>query len=292
MGKTIDYELVLSEAAGLPMVKINREKFLRAVLKNHFPQHMIDQAVEHNPAYAGISADQIKKIAKESINYEAAKVTAISFAAGLPGGLAMIGTIPADLIQYLAHILRILQKLAYLYGWEDFYLGESMDDETASLLTLFVGVMFGVNGAAQAINKIAAAAAQRAEKVIAQKALMKGTIYPIVKKTAQILGIRMTKEIFAKGVSKIIPVVGGFASGTLTLFTYKPMAKKLRKYLAELPCADASYYKSGPDDGELIDVEFDEEFVASTLGELDSELRSEEKELAELEKQYSQNCRQ
>ena len=289
MSKTVNYELVLKEAAGLPLVKIDRKKFLRTALKNHYPQNMIDQAVEHNPAYAGISAEQIKKIAKASINYEAAKVTALSFAAGIPGGLAMIGAIPADLTQYLAHILRILQKLAYLYGWEDFYLGEGIDDETANLLTLFVGVMFGINGAAQAINKIAASAAQRAEKAIAQKALTKGTIYPIVKKIAQILGIRMTKDIFAKGVSKIIPVIGGFASGTLTLFTYKPMAKKLRKYLEELPCADVGYYKRMPNNSELIDVEFDEDFVAHTLEALDYELKSEEKELAELEKRYSHN---
>ena len=30
-----------------------------------------------------------------------------------------MGTIPADLAQYFGHILRILQKLIYLYGWHD-----------------------------------------------------------------------------------------------------------------------------------------------------------------------------
>lgn len=200
----------------------------------------------------------------------------------------MIAAVPADFTQYFAHILRIVQKLAYLYGWEDFNLKEDMDDGTRYLLTLFVGVMFGVNGAAQAINKIAAVAAKKAEKVIAQKALMKGTIYPIVKKTAQILGVRMTKEIFARGVADIIPIVGGAAGGAMTFFSYRPMAKKLRKYLVGLPCAHAGYYKKASNDDRVIDVKFDEDFVAYTLKELDNELKSEEKELAELEKKSSQ----
>lgn len=41
----------------------------------------------------------------------------------------------------------------------------------------------------------------------------------------------MTKDIFAKGVSKIIPFTGGVASGELTYATYKPMAIKLKKHL-------------------------------------------------------------
>lgn len=293
MGKKNDFELILKKAAALPMVRIEREKFLRSALKNRFPPDKVDQAVEYNPAYAGISAKKINKIANACIDYESMKVSAISFAAGLPGGLITIGTIPADFVQYLGHIIRILQKLAYLYGWDDFCLkDENMDDETANMLILFVGVMFGVNGASQTITKISAAAAQRASKAIAQKALTKGTIYPIVKKVAQILGIKMTKEIFAKGVSKAIPVIGGFASGALTMASYKPMARKLKKYLAGLPCADLNFYENTPDASEPIDVDFNEEFVASVLNNLDSEMKVEEKELVELDKKYSASAGQ
>ena len=276
MIKTVDYELILSKAVELPMVRIDREEFLRSALKKYFPEHIVEQAVEHNPAYAGISTEQIKKIAKECINYETTKVSTISFVSGIPGGWAMLGTLPADITQYFGHIIRIVQKLVYLYGWEDFCSENGyMDDGTANILTLFIGIMFGVDGATQTITKISAAAAQKASKAIAQKALTKGTIYPIVKKTAQILGIRMTKEIFAKGVSKVIPLIGGTASGVLTFFTYKPMAKKLRKHLATLPCADVNYYKNGLDTNKPIDVEFDEKFVLQILEGLDREINSE-----------------
>ena len=114
------------------------------------------------------------------------KVSAISFVSGLPGGVAMFGTVPADLAQYSGHILRILQKLIYLYGWEELIPEDGkLDDETNNMLTLFVGVMFGANGAATTITKVSAGAAQQASKKLASKALTKGMIYPIVKKGMQ-----------------------------------------------------------------------------------------------------------
>lgn len=244
MSNDINFGLVLKEAAGLPMVRIDREAFLKTALSKHFDDATVNKAIAVNPAYAGITTAEIKKIANSCIDYETTKVTMLSAAAGIPGGLAMIGTVSADLAQYMGHILRIAQKLTYLYGWQELF-DESgqMDDGTANLLTLFVGVMFGVNGAAGAIVKISEAAAQKTAKALAQKALTKGMIHPIVKKVAPALGVKMTKDIFAKGVAKIIPIIGGVASGTVTYVTYKPMAKKLRDHLAGLRLADTTYYQ-------------------------------------------------
>lgn len=61
-----------------------------------------------------------------------------------------------------------------------------------------------------------------------------------MKKVAGYLGVQMTKQTFAKGVSKAVPIVGGAVSGGLTFATYRPMSAKLRDYLAGLPLADPS----------------------------------------------------
>ncbi len=240
----IKFETVLAESAKLPMVKIDRELFLRKELKDRYSKEIVDKAVEFNPAYAGISVGEINKIAKSCINAETTRVTALSAAAGIPGGFAMIGTVSADLAQYFGHILRILQELIYLYGWQDLSLdAKEMKEETKNLLTLFVGIMFGVNGAVKAVNKIAAQVAKQIAKKLPRKALMKGAIYPVVKKVATMLGVHMTKDVFARGVSKTVPVVGAVVSGGLTFVTYKPMAEKLRKYLASCEVADVEHYK-------------------------------------------------
>ena len=254
----IDFEAALVEVAKLPMVRIDREQFLRKELRNHYNKEVVDLAVSYNPAYAGIKNTDIDRIAKNCILAETRRVTIISAAAGVPGGVAMIGTVSADILQYFGHIIRILQELIYLYGWQDLNLNESeLDEETKNMLTLFIGIMFGISEAAKTVNRIAGAAANQMAKKLPQKALTKGTIYPIVKKISQILGVRMTKEIFANGVSKAVPVVGAIVSGGLTLFSFKAMAKRLKEYLSSLEIADVDFYKRACDE-EYSDVEFEE----------------------------------
>lgn len=221
-----------------------------------FDNDIVEKAIKTNPAQAGIGQKIIEHIAKSCIKYEATKVTALSTAAGIPGGYAMAATVPADLAQFFGHVIRILQKLVYLYGWQELFNDEeSYDDETSNQLTLFIGVMFGVNAAQAVIKKLSHAIAIKAEKTLVRKALTKGVIYPIVKKIAQAIGVKMTKEIFAKGVGKAVPIIGGVISGALTLATFVPMSKKLQKHLATLPTADSNYYKQHKDDV-IIDIDF------------------------------------
>jgi hypothetical protein len=56
-------------------------------------------------------------------------------------------------------------------------------------------------------------------------------LYPIAKQVARLVGARLTKEGFAKTAGKLIPIAGGFFSGTLTLLTFRPGARRLQKRL-------------------------------------------------------------
>lgn len=227
----------LSAAAALPGVRINREQFLRSALARHCAQEQIDQAVAQSPAAAGVPDTVIKRIANASINYETSKVSGLSAAAGIPGGLALLGTVPADLAQNLGHVLRVIQKQAYIYSWPDLFNGKDMDEETQNLLVLFVGVMSGANSAQVGVQKVANLLAQQAVQQLPRQALTRGVIYPIVKKVAFKLGVQMNKQIFAGGVAKAIPVAGAVLSGGLTLATFLPMSKRLQRHLASLEIA-------------------------------------------------------
>jgi hypothetical protein len=272
MGNNVDssagnFYMVIKSAMNLPGVQIKRNDFLRKELGSKFQPEIVELAIERNPAYAGISVIELKRIADGCIDFETNSATAFSFAAGIPGGIAMLGTVPADLAQYYARMIRMLQKLVYLYGWQEMYNSDGeFDDETLTQLTLFLGVMFGVGTANAAVTKIAQSAAVKIEKDLAQKALTKGAIYPIVKKIAQVLGVKMTKEVFAKGVGKVIPVLGGFVSGALTYATFKPMSWRLKDHLEKLPTADVNFYRDfenmaysndEPDFSDFEDYEFE-----------------------------------
>ncbi len=217
-------------------MRIDRAAYLRKSLQRYCTDEQIEHAIAASPALAGIPPEVIRDVANTSIKFETSKVTTISAATGIPGGWALLGTVPADMLQYTGHMLRIAQKLAYVYSWPDLFEGDSegLDEATESILTLFVGVMFGVNMAQSGVTKVSAMIAAQTARRLPQKALTKGAIYPIVKKVAGMLGVAMTKKTFASGVAKAIPVAGAVLSGGLTLATFLPMSKKLQRHLASL----------------------------------------------------------
>ncbi len=228
---------IIKRAASLKAVKINRERFLRSELKKHCPDIDMNLALEQSPSVAGVPARVIDEIAVETIDLETKKCASLSFLAGLPGGVALVGTVPADLAQYFAHVMRVEQKLAYLYGWQSFLDDEDeVDDQTVMNLVVLMGVMLEVGGAANAITKFASEIAQKGvQKTIQRQALTKTTFYPVLKSVLKVLGVQLTKESFAKTVSKVVPVVGGAISGGLTYASFKLGAEKLRRYLRSLP---------------------------------------------------------
>ncbi|WP_329329084.1 hypothetical protein [Streptomyces luteogriseus] len=248
------FSAVLLAAAKLPGVRIDREAYLRSALARHCSEDDLRRAIEESPAAAGIAVEVLDKAANDSIRFETGKVSALSAAAGVPGILALPVTVPADVAQYFGHMVRIAQKLAYLYSWPDLFSddGDDVDDATMGVLTLFFGVMFGTQSANAAVGKIAGMMSEQVAKKLPQKALTQGVVYPIVKKVAAHLGVKMTKESFAKSVSKAIPLVGAVVSGGLTLATFLPMAKRLKKHLAGLPLAEPSHRVM---DGEVVDGE-------------------------------------
>lgn len=243
----ITFENILATAMKTPGVKISRDSFLRKELKKYCTEKEIEEAIQYNPAKAGISKKIINKVSQTVIDYETSKVTALSVAASLPSsGIAVVavGAATADITSYFVFVLRVVQELAYLYGFEQFDFNEdNVDAETMNFLLIFIGVMFGVQGAATTLNKVANTLAEHIAKKMAQKALTKGTIYPIVKKIATKVGIRMTKQIFADTVASAIPIAGSILSGGLTFAMFKPSCMKLRKNLMGYNLCDPNFYR-------------------------------------------------
>lgn len=228
---------IIKRAASLTGVAIDRGTFLRTELKRRCPEVDADAAVASTPIEAGVSPGDLDAIAIAAIEFETRKCAALSFAAGIPGGLALVGTVPADLVQYFAHVMRIEQKLAYLYGWQSFLNDDDeVDDETLMQLIALMGIMMEVGGAANSITKFAFSTAQKGvARHIERQALTKTFFYTPMKKVLRVLGVSLTKQTFAKGVSKVVPVVGGVISGGLTYASFRPGAERLRRYLRSLP---------------------------------------------------------
>lgn len=218
---------IVSAAVQLPGVKVNRKEFLLTQFKDASSE-MRESVLKDGPIEAGCSREEIRAKAERLLRDRTLASSGASFLAGLPGGLAMAATIPADMLQYYAVALRTAQEVAYLYGENDLWQDGTVDDERIrNQLVLYCGVMFGASGAAQAVRVMSSALAKQALKRIPQQALSKTIYYPLIKSVCKFFGVHMTKGVFAKGVSKAVPILGGFISGGITLATMRPKGLRL-----------------------------------------------------------------
>ena len=264
----VDTEDIIILGLRIPGVHIDREEFLRKQFMKNYANDVIQDAVKFNPAHAGITVEEIDNIADQVIQYERNCVSGISLALGAPGGVAMVATLPADIAQYYGYMLRAIQKLLYLYGFPEINVenGVNIDDETMNLITLCLGVMYGVlidifpegvmygvEGSVASIKILSNALGKGVEKKLLQKALTKGTFYPIVKKISRWFSVCMTKQVFAGFFRKAIPVVGGVVGGGITYLSFKPCCDNLKKSLQDTALCNPSSRKSF-DEFDVIDV--------------------------------------
>ena len=262
MSESNSWDKVMNLALSMPMVKVDRTAFLT---KEFSMYDNADQLRDKRPIDL-FDAEAIERAARGVINSHLTTATVTSTAAGIPGGLAMAATMPADIAQYYWHVLVVAQKLGYLYGWPDLLDDKGQITEgTRNVLTLFVGVMFGAQAASKLVGEIAKRVSLQAAKRLPQQALTKTMYYPVVKQVAKWIGVKMTKDTFGKSVGKAIPILGGVLSGAITAFSFKPMAEKLQKHLREeMPMMRSLNENVFFDENNIEDVAFEEQDLQET----------------------------
>ncbi len=233
------WRTLLAASLSIPGARIDRAAFLRSQLQPHFPEAIVEKAVKERPAIAGIPRERIDELAGSCIRWHVLTVSSISFVAGLPGGWWIAGTIPADLAQFYWHAVVLSQKLAYLYGWPDLLDEEvGVDDETILRITVFVGVMMGAQSANRVLAELAERFAMELARRLPREALTKYGLYNLAKQIGKWIGIQITKSSFSRAISRVIPVVGGVVSASVSAVMMIPMAKRLKNHLRTLRYAN------------------------------------------------------
>lgn len=236
MAQEKNYEVLLqtlNAASQLPLVKIKRDDFLRARFKDD--EHL-DYILENGPQSVYTSAS-LRKIAEQIIKEMTTKTSAISFAAGLPGNpLIAVAAGGADVVQYFGFALNMAQQIAYLFGEDDLFNGDSNDlsEEAKVRIIAYLGVMFGAAGSAALLTNVSKKAGVTIGKRVAAKALTKTTWYPLMKKVGSAMGAKVTKKTVEKTITKSVPLIGGVISGGLTYVTFRPMGGKLADTLVQV----------------------------------------------------------
>lgn len=221
----------IGAAAKLPVVRVDRESFLR---KQFSDSPHLDVILERGPQ-AVYTAESLRRKADGLIKVSTAKSSATSFVTGLPSNpLLMVPAGGVDVVAYFGFAINLAQQIAYLFGEDDLFDGDSEVSDAAQLRVIaYLGAMFGAAGAAMLISKTSQQAGATIGKKVAAQALTKTTWYPLVKKIGALVGQKITKKTVEKTITKALPVVGGVVSAGLTWATFRPMGHRLADALAQ-----------------------------------------------------------
>lgn len=222
---------VINESLKLPFIKVDRSDFLTKTFSNKIDD--MPKLFKEGPQ-AFFSKEELDRIASKVINSNVLKSSSISFLSGLPGGVAIPATITADVVQFYGYSLKLAQEISYVYGYQNIWANQDeLTEDAKNTLILYLGIMLGVTSAGSTIRILSNKLALQALKQLPNKTLTKHLYFTILKKVLAIFGTKLTKATFAKGVSKVIPVVGGVLSGSVNYLSLKPMANKLKDELSK-----------------------------------------------------------
>ena len=224
----------------IPGAKVDRQDFLETVLSPYVKDKEKLKNLENVKPWSIVSHEALDKIAAERVSSRKKFVTTASFAAGLPGGLGLLGTIPADFLQYNYHLLVLSQELAYLYGFPEFYdeKGNATEVTVQALIVMFFGIQTAVgNAGREGAEQLIKMLAKGAPKRIATMKWGNTFLFKAIQGIAKWLGVKGGQSIGKKeigaAVGKAIPVVGGFVSAGFSYLTFTLDSKRYVKFLRE-----------------------------------------------------------
>jgi hypothetical protein len=249
--------------AKLPVVRVDRDAFLR---KQFASSPHLDAILSDGPQ-AVYSAASLRKKTSSIIKSSAARSSAASFAAGLPGNPAvMVAAGSADVAQYFGFAINLAQQIAYLFGEDElFETGGQLSEAAQIRVIAYLGVMFGAAGAAELMRRTSQIAGANLGKKVAAQALTKTTWYPLLKKIGAVVGQKITKQTVEKTITKAVPIVGGVVSGGLTYVTFRPTGHRLADAMVahlngdfddelELSAGFAESLKADPTEGDVVET--------------------------------------
>ncbi|MBU1241057.1 hypothetical protein KKF84_19230 [Myxococcota bacterium] len=233
----ITWRAILQKALKLPSVRVSKHEWFNKVLSPFTSDESVNAAIESSPLVSGLEPRTLKRIAERTVRAHRRGVTALSLVTGLPGGIAIVGAVPADLAQFFWHLLKVSQKLTLLYGWPPL-LGtdgssEEADEQTRLLITVFMASMFGSDRADDLLVELH-------KTLVSQKGLGAAELLEAAglaenaRDLEQWMGHTVARDSLTKALARVVPVIGGIFSGTLTYIAFSRMGKHLDDLLFRL----------------------------------------------------------
>ena len=128
------------------MARVNRVEWLTDVLYPFLSITELEQLATE-PPHRFLSVKVLNHIANQEISRHTELLAMGSAGSSLSGCVATWVGIPTELAQYSVNLVLLIQKLAYLYGWDDFYSYGAVTTEAKARITFMMGSMLGIREA-------------------------------------------------------------------------------------------------------------------------------------------------
>ena len=212
------------------LARVDRNEWLYKTLAPFVSQEELTR-INHLRPEDLISPEIIDKLASEVVNQHTTQSSFLSAGFTVLGRNALCLATSCDVINFWVHQIRLVQKLAYLYGWDNFYTDGTATQETLARLTAMIGYGMEVYG----MKKVLLSATHDLSPLVSDKLNLKMHFTSKnegMKLVAQHLSIG-GKTLFATLVARRSSLVGAVLAGTINLLIYKRIARRIKEILQE-----------------------------------------------------------
>lgn len=238
---TDKYQILLLYLFKFKFVKVNKEKFIRKVVKRFFIENeneMVERAL--NTSLSEILTEQQKKKYYRRMlwNY-GSMVFFVSFTLTLSPEDLLYSIISGalDIIFFQCALYIVMQKIMFLYGKGD----DARREETKNIKRLVAidssGLMIGKHPLLQKLKSVSGTASKWCVKKFGPQAvskLSKSAFIILRRQGIKWGGIIVTRENVDVVFNAIIPLTCALISGLVSVVIFIPMCNKLRNHLIRI----------------------------------------------------------
>ena len=214
-------------------VRVSRAEWLTDTLYPFLSISELEQ-LSTAPPNRFLSIKVLNHIANQEIRRHTELLAIGSVGSSLTGCISTWVGIPVELAQYSINLVVLSQKLAYLYGWDDFLSFRTVTTETKARITFLMGSMLGIREADELLRNACRLYDHQVSATPMPHVGKCSTIDKILLEISKKLLILSAKGGITTFIARKTPLIGATLGASSSYILIKPSLIRLKVLLRDL----------------------------------------------------------
>lgn len=215
------------------IARVNRVEWLTDTLYPFLSISELEQLATE-PPHRFLSVKVLNHIANQEISRHTELLAMGSAGSSLTGCLSTWVGIPTELAHYSVNLVLLIQKLAYIYGWDDFLTFGSVTTETRARITFLMGSMLGIREADELLRNACVLHGRQVSVTPMPYTGQRSPIDHILAKISQRLLLLSAKGGATAWIARKAPLIGATLGATSSYLLIKPSLVRLKVLLRDI----------------------------------------------------------